>query len=406
MTVYALGLALREIEKIDAMADSSPSPDSSKQDSDSEELLPALFWDGSEDWINEDNCADYAALQSLKYDDTTPDERAEEYKLKGNDALKYKQNKIYVRKAVQQYTLALIEVFEDSKLRAVIHSNRAHAALLLGNFGKALEDAKRCVQLDPNSVKGFFRAAKASYGLRNLEECREFCDKGLGLEPDNDDFKSILKNIKKSVDAKEARERRLVEARTTTRKYLATIDSRKIKLGPPVMGAGEHFPKIHDDDESGVEIVTYWTLFVYPVSMQTDIIEGFDERATLGEQAEEMFGEGAPPMPWDGDGNYTRDRLEFYYQSNATAQYPAEVLYDKLMQAHGGGDDDTETQKAAWQKPTVDPRDQKMVLMDEIETLGEILQKDGNVVPGHPVFYVVAKGTEFREKFLAGEWEL
>jgi hypothetical protein len=172
------------------------------------------------------------------------------------------------------------------------------------------------------------------------------------------------------------------------------------------MGAGEHFPKIHDDDESGVEIVTYWTLFVYPESMQTDIIEGFDERATLGEQAEEMFGEGAPPMPWDGDGNYTRDRLEFYYQSNATAQYPAEVLYDKLMQAHGGGDDDTETQKAAWQKPTVDPRDQKMVLMDEIETLGEILQKDGNVVPGHPVFYVVAKGTEFREKFLAGEWEL
>ena len=53
MTVYALGLALREIEKIDAMADSSPSPDSSKQDSDSEELLPALFWDGSEDWIND-----------------------------------------------------------------------------------------------------------------------------------------------------------------------------------------------------------------------------------------------------------------------------------------------------------------------------------------------------------------
>jgi hypothetical protein len=25
------------------------------------ELLPALFWDGTEDWINEDNCADFAA---------------------------------------------------------------------------------------------------------------------------------------------------------------------------------------------------------------------------------------------------------------------------------------------------------------------------------------------------------
>ena len=107
-------------------AEPEPSAPTKEQE---EELLPALFWDGSEDWINEDNCADFAALQSLKYDDSTPEERAEELKRKGNDALKYKQNKLYVRKAVQQYTLALLETFEDAKLRAVIHGNRAHAAL-------------------------------------------------------------------------------------------------------------------------------------------------------------------------------------------------------------------------------------------------------------------------------------
>ena len=68
-------------------AEPEPSAPTKEQE---EELLPALFWDGSEDWINEDNCADFAALQSLKYDDSTPEERAEELKRKGNDALKYK----------------------------------------------------------------------------------------------------------------------------------------------------------------------------------------------------------------------------------------------------------------------------------------------------------------------------
>ena len=81
-----------------------------------DDALPALFWDGTEDWINEDNCADFAALQSLKNDEQTPEERADNYKRKGNDALKYKQNKVYVRKAVQQYTLALMEKFDNPEL--------------------------------------------------------------------------------------------------------------------------------------------------------------------------------------------------------------------------------------------------------------------------------------------------
>jgi len=28
------------------------------------------------------------------------------------------------------------------------------------------------------------------------------------------------------------------------------------------------------------------------------------------------------------------------------------------------------------------------------------------VLAGHPVFYVIAKGTEFRQRFLDGEWEI
>ena len=87
-------------------------------------------------------------MQSLKNDEQTPEERADNYKRKGNDALKYKHNKVYVRKAVQQYTLALMEKFDNPELESILRSNRAHAALLLGNLGKALDDATHSVRLN------------------------------------------------------------------------------------------------------------------------------------------------------------------------------------------------------------------------------------------------------------------
>lgn len=33
-----------------------------------------------------------------------------------------------------------------------------------------------------------------------------------------------------------------------------------------------------------------------------------------------MFGPDAPPLPWDRDNEYTRDRVELYYLSNAGRQ--------------------------------------------------------------------------------------
>jgi hypothetical protein len=113
-------------------------------------------------------------------------------------------------------------------------------------------------------------------------------------------------------------------------------------------------------------------------------------------------------LPWDGAGHYSRDRIEFYYQSHAAPAYPPEVLEARVMQGYGGDavEEGAGDRKEPWQKPSIDPRDQKMVRIDESKTLGEVLAEEACVVPGHPIVYVVAKGTAFREKFLAGEWEL
>ena len=369
-----------------------------------DELLPALFWDGTEDWINEDNCADFAALQSLKYDDTTPEERAEDYKCKGNEALKYKQNKVYVRKAVQQYTLALMEKVDDPSLNSVLHSNRAHAALLLGNFRKALEDAQISVELNPGNVKGWFRAAKSASGLEKLDECIGFCLEGLKVEDGNRDLQSLLKTAKKGVAKREEQVQRDEASRVEVKSFLTQIVKRNLKYGPPIMGTGERTPEFAEDDG---DALTHWVLFVYPESMQTDVIERFDERSTFSDQLDDMFADDAPPLEWDSAGNYTRGRLELYYQSNAVRAYPLDIFEGRLLdKARGSRRSEPAQGDRQWNKGIVDPRDQSMRRVEENNTLAEVLAEQDHVIPGHPVVYVIAKDTEFRARFLAGDWAI
>lgn len=368
-----------------------------------DDLLPALFWDGTEDWIDEDNCADFAALQSLKYDETTPEERADDYKRKGNDALRYKHNKVYVRKAVQQYTLALMEKVDDPSLNSVLHSNRAHAALLLGNFRKALEDAQLSVELNPANVKGWFRAAKSASCLEKLDDCVGFCLEGLKLEDGNRDLQALLKTARKGVAKHAELMQRDGASRAEIQSYVAEIVKRHLKYGPPMMGTGEHMPEFAEDGDA----LTHWVLFVYPESMQSDVIEHFDERSTFSEQLDDMFSSDAPPLEWDSAGTYTRERVELYYQSNAVQAFPFDIFEARMLdKANCSRRSGHALADREWKEDVVDPRDKRMHLIDESKTLGQVLAAEDHVIPGHPVVYVVSKDTQFKVAFLAGDWEI
>ena len=43
--------------------------------------------------------------------------------------------------------------------------------------------SKHAIRLDPSNVKAYFRAAKASYALKKVAQCVEFCELGLAAEP-------------------------------------------------------------------------------------------------------------------------------------------------------------------------------------------------------------------------------
>ena len=109
-----------------------------------------------------------------------------------------------------------------------------------------------------------------------------------------------------------------------------------------------------------------------------------------------MFGPGAPPLPWDAAGEYSRPRVELYYLANAGRP----LTHDQLVQAMAGKwpegvDRDAEGPKR------YGPEAARWCRVDERQSLKDALLEPGHVVPGLPLFWVVAKGTEYRDRFLA-----
>ena len=74
------------------------------------------------------------------------------------------------------------------------------------------------------------------------------------------------------------------------------------------------------------KIVHWPVMFVYPETMQTDAVEDFVEVDSLQQHLDVMFSPDAPPLDWDDEHQYTRDKLELYYLSHAARPLPLEQL--------------------------------------------------------------------------------
>lgn len=169
-----------------------------------------------------------------------------------------------------------------------------------------------------------------------------------------------------------------------------------------------------------------------------------------------MFGPGAPPLEWDSAGAYRREALEIYYLSHAASPLTEEQLAE--VGRHGGV---AKLWLAGWRgvaarvpAGTAGPAQQRWsaarlsaprrltpatcpsplpprqvyhggwpevaeegprrygpkaaawVRVQQGWTLRDALARPDHVIPGVPAFFVLAKGTEFRDRFLEGDMPL
>eukprot|EP00271_Cylindrocystis_brebissonii_P013158 TRINITY_DN32769_c0_g1_i1.p1 TRINITY_DN32769_c0_g1~~TRINITY_DN32769_c0_g1_i1.p1 ORF type:complete len:371 (-),score=93.90 TRINITY_DN32769_c0_g1_i1:35-1147(-) len=366
----------------------------------------ALFMDEAESadaWKDAGDDPDLVAMKSLM--EEPPEETAEIYKEQGNLSLK-KGHKFY-EEAKDYYTQALGCQGSIAKNNSVYHANRAHVELLLGNHGRALADSLEAMRLDAANIKAYFRAAKAALAMSKFQEAANYAREGLLLQPENADLARILGDAEEKhakVEAAARKRRRTIE---NAKAVAQAIAERRIQMGRGAFKevVGRRKPRL--DPETGA---LRWPLvFVYGEGMSSDVAEDFSEEDKFADQLELMFGEAAPPLDWDTTRQYRLETVELYYEANTVHPFRSEnaVLYALLQDEEGledfsgrSGDDDAEEERQDWSSGGV----KRWVRVHSKETLREVLAQPGCVVPGVPVFYVVAKGTPFRETFLSGQW--
>jgi len=83
------------------------------------------------------------------------------------------------------------------KAEAALYSNRSMVRLNLSKVESALEDAKKCISLDPKFVKGYYRKGMALNRLNEWDDAIAAAQEGLKLEPTNKSFEEIIAQAEK-----------------------------------------------------------------------------------------------------------------------------------------------------------------------------------------------------------------
>lgn len=83
----------------------------------------------------------------------------------------------------------------------MLYSNRSGAYASLKNYDKALEDATKTTELEPDWAKGWGRKGAALHGVGNLVDATDAFEEALKLDPNNAQAKSGLDAVKRAVEA-------------------------------------------------------------------------------------------------------------------------------------------------------------------------------------------------------------
>jgi hypothetical protein len=359
------------------------------------------------------------------------------------------KNKTYVRESLKLYTDGINEKCSDDKLTSVLFSNRAHVESLLGeakkheqsvhaqsahartraewyarcdavrvnpwfacpfppllpwhtlhdagNWRKCVNDAAEARRLDPANVKAHFREAKAALKLGLWAEAEAACVAGQDADGGKPEFAELLKEAR-SKAVEEAR----AKAAAAAKEEAITGPARRLADAILAKGWRVTVPqvKLESGSTPSLEVdgsVTWPLMIMYPENMQQDAVQAFGEADTFDAHLDEMFGPDAPPLEWDARREYTRGRLELYYLTHAGKPMTRPQVVEAMQ---GRWPANVGTADAKWAPKRYGDTAAAWRLLDTSLTLGQLLSRDDYVVPGMPLLFGVASGTEYRDRFL------
>ncbi|TVU17044.1 hypothetical protein EJB05_33054 [Eragrostis curvula] len=118
-------------------------------------------------------------------------QKAEELKLKANDA--FKANKF--SQAIELYNQAI----ELNSSNAVYWANRAFAHTKLEEYGSAVQDATKAIEIDPRYSKGYYRRGAAYLAMGKFKDALKDFQQVKRICPNDPDATRKLKECEKAV---------------------------------------------------------------------------------------------------------------------------------------------------------------------------------------------------------------
>ncbi|KAG5437919.1 hypothetical protein PCANB_000265 [Pneumocystis canis] len=113
--------------------------------------------------------------------------------------IREKANLLFSAKKYEEAIKLYDEAISISKDNYLLYSNRSACYASLKNFDEALKDAIKCIELKPDWAKGWSRKAAALHGKGDLEQAKCAYNKGLEIDPENQQIKTALKALEESI---------------------------------------------------------------------------------------------------------------------------------------------------------------------------------------------------------------
>jgi tetratricopeptide (TPR) repeat protein len=274
---------------------------------------------------------DLEALKALAYEGT-PLEVASGFKERGNECFKekgWKDAKEFYGKGIQvlinevrkrqKGDVAVLDQEEVKKEVAVLEAclvNRAACHLELKNYRSCVGDCGSVIKINKRNVKAYYRSAKALLALDRIPEADDACARGLEIDPENKALQGVAKEIINKNEKVAEKKRKEIEREVRRRKVEVTLraalKARNIRTRktaqPPEMEDAK--VELTPDPVDPTSTLSFPTVLLYPLALESDFIKGFNETQTLGEHLAYIL-----PVPWDKKGEYTAVGVECYMET-------------------------------------------------------------------------------------------
>jgi tetratricopeptide (TPR) repeat protein len=373
---------------------------------DEEVMLHPLFMSKSPSFEEVNKNPSLQAIMNIEYDeDETPERLAREAKEKGN--ISFQNGPEFYGNAIRHYNEAIdhsLKVRTKNKqikqemqiLQSSCFSNLAAVYLHRKKYITVIDMCLQALKANSKNSKAFYRIIKAYLALGNASKATEYLNLSLELDPSNDSFLKLQKEIRELMSVQEKNKLLVEEAEYGREKALQLVRStcieRNIRIGRCLiseLSPDDFFPTVEIDREDDSKTMFWPVIIKYLEYGHYDVLQSVSEMASMHDIIETMFPNPQQFAPWDIKKQYSLPNLLIFYQTHSTTPLKDINLAWRRDQ----------NQLESDSNESISYR-QEFVSIPLAAPLLYVLMQQNHIVADIPVFYVVPRNSEYFKRMI------